>query len=59
MKESFLGLKENNNDDRFLASILEVMRYNIKSEVYLITSDINLQNKAEYSMIPFLEPPEK
>ena len=59
MKESLPWFEENNNDDRFLASILEVMRHNIKSEVYLITSDINLQNKAEYSMIPFLEPPEK
>lgn len=57
MKESLPWFEENNNDDRFLASILEVMRQNTKSNVYLITSDINLQNKAEYSLIPFVEPP--
>jgi rRNA-processing protein FCF1 len=57
MKESLPWLEESNNDDKFLASILEVMRQNSKSNVYLITTDINLQNKAEYSMIPFIEPP--
>ncbi len=57
-QDSLPWLDENNNDDRFLSSVLEVMRQNIRSTVYLVTSDINLQNKAEYSMIPFIEPPD-
>ena len=58
MKDTLPWLEENNNDDKFLTSILEVMRRNSKSIVYLVTNDINLQNKAEYSMIPFIESPE-
>lgn len=56
--ESLPWFDESNKDDRLLASILEIMRQNSKSRVFLVTSDINLQNKAEYSMIPFIEPPE-
>lgn len=58
IKDSLPWLDENNNDDRFLSSVIEVMRQNIKSTVYLVTSDINLQNKAEYATIPFIEPPD-
>ena len=55
--KSLPWLDANNNDDRFLASVIEIMRLNTKSIVTLITRDINLQNKAEYSRILFLEPP--
>jgi hypothetical protein len=51
-------LQENNNDDRLLAYLIEIMRNNIRSKVILITRDINLQNKAEYARLPFLEPPD-
>lgn len=48
----------NNNDDRFLASVIEIIRHNIRSFVTIVTSDINLQNKADYACIPYIEPPE-
>ncbi len=44
-------------DDRFLASVVEVMRVNPRSAVILVTHDINLQNKAEFAELPFMEPP--
>lgn len=47
-----------NNDDRVLASFIEIMRNHLDSPVILVTNDINLQNKADYANIPFLEPPE-
>lgn len=46
-----------NNDDRFLASFIEIMKLHINSVVVMITSDINLQNKAEFARLPFIEPP--
>ena len=45
-------------DDRMLASCVEAMRVHPRSMVVLVTGDINLQNKAEFARIPFLEPPE-
>jgi predicted ribonuclease YlaK len=44
-------------DDRILASCVETMRVHPRSKVALVTGDINLQNKAEFARIPFLEPP--
>jgi PIN domain len=55
--ESLSWLDADNNDDRLLASCLEIMRKMIDSQVVLLTRDINLQNKAEFARIPFLEPP--
>jgi hypothetical protein len=46
-----------NNDDRALASLVEVMRKYPHSLVVLVTRDINLQNKAEAAGLPFDEPP--
>lgn len=51
-------LRSDNNDDRVLASYVEVIRNHPHSEVLLCTRDINLQNKAEYARLPFIEPPE-
>jgi|CXWL01.1.fsa_nt_gi rRNA-processing protein FCF1 len=45
-------------DDVLLASTLVVMRDHPRTPVALITRDINLQNKAEFAGVPFLEPPE-
>lgn len=56
--ESLSWLDANNNDDRLLASCLEIMRKMLESQVILLTRDINLQNKAEFARIPFLEPPQ-
>lgn len=51
-------LDPSNDDDRFLASTIEVMRLHPRSAVIIVTRDINLQNKAELARIPFVEPPE-
>jgi hypothetical protein len=37
--------------------VIEVMRMKPRSAVLLVTRDINLQNKAEFANIPFVEPP--
>lgn len=56
---SLSWLDPNNNDDRILAAFLEVLKKFPKSEVILVTRDINLQNKAEFARVNFVEPPEK
>lgn len=50
-------LDENNNDDRFIASYFEIIRSYPDYNVSIVTGDINLQNKAEFALIPFYEPP--
>ena len=47
-----------NDDDRILASFIEVMKIYPNSPVIIVTNDINMQNKAEFAGIPFVEPPE-
>lgn len=54
-KNTLTWLDPKNNDDRILASFIEVIRDNINRPVFLITNDINLQNKAEFATLPFLE----
>jgi predicted ribonuclease YlaK len=34
------------------------MRQHPRTPVILVTRDINLQNKAEYAGLPFVEPPD-
>ena len=51
-------LDSGNNDDRIVASILEMQREEPSAVVILSTGDINLQNKAEMAHIPFVEPPD-
>lgn len=51
-------LDSTNSDDRILASTMEVMRLHPARVVILVTRDINLQNKAEFAHVPFLEPPD-
>jgi len=51
-------LDEKNNDDRFIATYFEIFRSYPSYNVSIVTSDINLQNKADFSLIPFVEPPE-
>lgn len=52
-------LKEGNGDDRLLASFIEVLRHNPNDYVTLVTADINLQNKAEFANLPFIDVPEE
>lgn len=57
MEKSLSWFAPDNNDDRFLAATIEIMRQHISSDITIVTNDINLQNKAEFSSIPFVEPP--
>jgi predicted ribonuclease YlaK len=57
-EETLPWLDPVNNDDRILASMIEVMRRYPRSLVALVTRDINLQNKAEFARVVFIEPPE-
>jgi hypothetical protein len=50
-------LDKDNNDDRVLAATIEIMRMRPRSAVVLVTRDINMQNKAEFARMPFVEPP--
>ena len=47
-----------NNDDRLIASMIDVMREHCRSDVVLVTRDLNLQNKAEFAGLPYVEPPD-
>lgn len=58
MDESLPWLDAANNDDRILASTIEIIRQNVRSVVVLVTADINLQNKAQHARLPVCEPPE-
>lgn len=58
VEETLPWLDAANDDDRILASFVEVMRQHPRTPVILVTRDINLQNKAEYAGLPFVEPPD-
>ena len=58
MAASLPWLDPGNDDDRLLASLIEVMRQFPHSAVILVTRDINLQNKAELARVCFVEPPD-
>jgi hypothetical protein len=45
-------------DDRLIASTLEIIRQHPQSPVTIVTRDGNMQNKARHAAIPFVEPPE-
>jgi rRNA-processing protein FCF1 len=55
--ETLHWLDSSNKDDRIIASVLELQRAHPFATVVLVTSDINLQNKAEMADLPFVEPP--
>ena len=57
-KETLHWLDSSNKDDRIIASVLEIQRAQPSAKVVLVTSDINLQNKAEMASLPYSEPPE-
>jgi rRNA-processing protein FCF1 len=57
LSRSLSWLDPNNADDRFLSTTLEIIRSNLGSIVFIVTSDINLHNKAEMAGIPFHEVP--
>ena len=57
MDKSLPWLDAQNNDDRLLAGVIEVMRHHPRSPVLVVSRDINLQNKAEFANITCVEPP--
>ena len=57
VSESLPWLDAANNDDRFLASVIELIRRNVRAVVVIVTADINLQNKSGHARIPVVEPP--
>jgi hypothetical protein len=58
VEDTFPWLDPGNDDDRIIAGFVEVMRQHPRTPVTLVTRDINLQNKAEYADLPFVEPPD-
>lgn len=52
-------LDRENDDDRFLATVIEQQRQNPGERFVVVTADTNLQNKCALFQIPFLEPPER
>lgn len=58
MEASLPWLDPTSKDDQILACVIEVMRMRLRSPVLLVTRDINLQNKAEFADVPFVEPPD-
>lgn len=48
-------LDRENQDDRLIATTLNIIAKNPNNEVILITGDINLQNKAELAQIKYLD----
>lgn len=52
-------LDSTNDDDRIIASVLEIQCADPSACVMLVTFDINLQNKAEMAGLPYNEPPTK
>lgn len=57
MAKSLPWLDAGNPDDRFLASTLEIIRQHCNSQIFIVTRDINMQNKAALACIPYVEPP--
>lgn len=58
VSDSLPWLDAANNDDRFLASVVELIRRNVRAIVVIVTADINLQNKSGHARIPVVEPPD-
>lgn len=55
MDNTLSWLDNSVQDDRIIASVLSAQAENASSVIYLITGDINLQNKADAAFIPILE----
>lgn len=59
MARTLPWLEQNNADDRFLATTIEIIRQKPAALTFVVTSDINLQNKAEVASVPFKEVPDR
>jgi len=54
MAYSLSWLDKDNNDDKIIASTLEIQRDHPTSTIFLVTQDLNMQNKAAMARLPFL-----
>ena len=54
-KKTLSWLDPSNNDDRIIAGLLEIQWANPTDKVILVSSDINLQNKASLALLPYLD----
>ena len=57
MSNTLEWLQSDVADDRIIAMALELMWRHPRSSVVIVTADINVQNKARFASLPFLEPP--
>lgn len=57
MTQSLPWFDPTNKDDRFLATTIEIMRDNLGINSFVVTTDINMQNKAEMAGIPLCDVP--
>ncbi len=58
-ENSLSWLDSTNNDDRIINSVLSIQVMNIFSDVNLISTDLNIQNKAEFAGIEYIDIGEK
>jgi predicted ribonuclease YlaK len=58
MDEALSWLDPTNRDDRFVATVAELIRQRPRSAATIVTRDLNLQRKAELASLPFVEPPD-
>jgi hypothetical protein len=58
MAHTLSWLVPGNKDDRLIASFLEVMRHHPNCEVFLVSRDRNVQNKASFASLPVIAPPD-
>ena len=58
MEQTLEWLDPTSGDDRIIAGVIDAMRRFPRSTVVLVTADVNLQNKAAFASLPFVEPPE-
>ena len=58
-RESVSWLDPTNDDDRFLAGVLELQRNEPGACVVVVSSDLNLRNKAAALSLPRVAPPEE
>lgn len=57
LNKSCLWFDSSNADDRFLATVIELIRANLSTMCFIVTDDINMLNKADYVSIPSLDVP--
>jgi hypothetical protein len=50
-------LQLDRNDDRLIASVLDISRSNLADRVVLVTGDLNVENKARFARIPVMRHP--